>query len=110
MFYQDKKYPRETAGSMMTNEFPRVLRSATIGDVLDLLFEIFRKRDKVKEIETINYIYVVDEENRLMGVLSIKEIFGTPREIKVEQIMTLTLSRRGNQLNLPGGRFFDRIK
>lgn len=87
MSHQNKKYPPKTAGSMMTNEFPKVRRSATIGDVLDLLFEIFKEKDKVKEIETINYIYVVDEENKLVGVLSIKEIFGTPRETRIEKIM-----------------------
>ncbi len=82
-----KKYPEETARSIMTNEFPRVRHSATIGDVLDLLFKIFEKKDKVKEIETINYIYVVDEKDRLVGVLSIKEIFGTPRKTKIEEMM-----------------------
>jgi len=82
-----KKYPEETAGSIMTNEFPRVRHSATIGDVLDLLFKIFEKKDKVKEIETINYIYIVDKKDRLVGVLSIKEIFGTPRKTKIEEIM-----------------------
>jgi len=82
-----RKYPKETAGSIMTNEFPRVRRSATIGDVLNLLFKIFEKKDKVKEIETINYIYIVDKKDRLVGVLSIKEIFGTPRKTKIEEIM-----------------------
>lgn len=85
--FNSKKYPLEIAGSIMTNEFPQVLDSATIGDVLDLLFETFRKKDKVKEIETINYIYVVDGEDRLVGVLSIKEIFRTPRKTKLEEIM-----------------------
>lgn len=93
MSHQDKKYPEKTAGSMMTNEFPRVLRSATIGDILDLLFKIFKEKDKVKEIETINYIYVVDKEDRLVGALSIKEIFGISKETRVEKIMEKDLVR-----------------
>lgn len=52
-----------------------------ISDVKKLLFE------KIKELETINYLYVVSRERKLLGVFSIKEIFRKTPETKVEEIM-----------------------
>ncbi len=78
---QIKHYPLETAGRLMITAVPLVRPSQTIAEVESMLLE------KTKEMETINYIYVVDEEKKLVGVISIKELFRLPKEAVVQEIM-----------------------
>lgn len=65
----------------MIENVPISFPEARILDVKKMLFE------RMKELETINYIYVVDKERKLVGVFSIKEIFRKPEEIVVREIM-----------------------
>ena len=75
------KYPSDTAGRKKINNVPVALSEDRILDVKNMLFE------KMEELETINYIYVIDEEKRLVGAFSIKDIFLRPEETKVKDIM-----------------------
>jgi len=65
----------------MVSEVPLVGMNATISDVQELL------ESKKSNFESISYIYVIDEEKRLKGVLSIKELFRLPKKLKVRQVM-----------------------
>jgi len=84
---QDKKvvskpsYPPQSAARHMTANVPIVLPQATIADIERLLLE------KVKEFDTINYIYVVDTEKKLLGVISIREYFSYPKTERAVSIM-----------------------
>lgn len=75
------KYPPESAGRKIIEQVPLCYQDNTILDVKKMLFE------RISEIETINYIYVIDKEEKLLGVFSIKEIFRRPENTKVEEIM-----------------------
>jgi magnesium transporter len=77
----DKKLPLESAGRRMIKEVPLAYPEDNILAVRNMLFE------KMKELETINYIYVVDKEKKLLGVFSIKEVFRKPEKTRVEAIM-----------------------
>ena len=48
---------------------------------------------KIKELDTINYIYVVDSAGNLKGTISIKEIFRQPKETVVSEIMDKKLAK-----------------
>ncbi|RMG01913.1 MAG: magnesium transporter [Planctomycetota bacterium] len=61
-------YPEDTAGAIMTTEFARINRNVTPRTALE---EIGRQAE---ELETIYYIYVVDEENHLDGVVSARQL------------------------------------
>ena len=80
-----KIFPPQTAGRLMTSQVPLVLKQQTIKEVQTLFFE------KMKEFETINYIYVINEKKKLIGVFSIKEIFRMPKNLKVSDIMRTEL-------------------
>jgi magnesium transporter len=69
-----KKYPKNSAGALMTDKVPVALMSDTIFEV-----EKYLKRKKA-ELESINYIYLVDSKNILKGAVSIKEIFRQGKE------------------------------
>ena len=77
----NKKYPNESAGRKMIKAVPIVYSEQRILDVKNMLF------DKMKELETINYIYVINKKEELIGVFSIKEIFRSPEQTKVREIM-----------------------
>jgi len=77
----NKKFPIESAGRKMIKAVPLCYQEERILDVKKMLFE------KIKEIETVNYIYVIDKEKKLLGVFSIKEIFRKPEGTKVKEIM-----------------------
>lgn len=74
-------YPQNTAGSRMTGAIPCAKTGETIEGVEKMLSL------KAGTFETIDYIYVVDENNSLRGVISIKEIFSIRKDAKVEDAM-----------------------
>jgi magnesium transporter len=74
-------YLHESAGRIMATGLPMVSPHKNIGDVWDLLF------NESKNFETINYIYVVDNQKKLLGVFSIKDIFTNSKETLIQKIM-----------------------
>lgn len=75
------KYPPESAGRRMITNVPTAQPEETILNVRQRLFE------KANDFETLNYIYIVDQEGKLMGVLSLKDVFRKPEETKIENLM-----------------------
>lgn len=61
-------YEKETIGSLMTTEYVTAEASETVEQVL------LRLRHEGKLAETIYYIYVLNEEKRLIGVVSLREL------------------------------------
>ncbi|MCH8047793.1 MAG: magnesium transporter [Planctomycetes bacterium] len=61
-------YPEDTAGAVMTTELARLSESLTVREALE---EIGRQ---ARELETIYYIYIVDDENHLRGLVSARQL------------------------------------
>jgi len=61
-------YPEDTAGAVMTTEFARLSEELSVGKALE---EIGRQAE---ELETIYYLYVVDEEDHLRGLVSARQL------------------------------------
>jgi magnesium transporter len=76
-----KEFPSDTAGSKMISSIPSVQTGTTISEVEKMLLK------KVKTLETIDYVYIIDKKDILRGVISLKEIFRMPKNTKVEKIM-----------------------
>ncbi len=75
-----------SACRIMTEKIPITDLSSTVGDVEKML-----EREMAK-FETINYIYVVDgRDNKLKGVITIKEIFRQRKDKLVRDIMKTEL-------------------
>ena len=77
----NQRFPLESAGRLMTDKIPIIDAQATVAEIEKMLF------NKTKEFETINYIYVVDENKKLKGVVSVKDVFCLPKTRSVSQIM-----------------------
>jgi len=59
-----RAYPEQTAGAVMTTEFARLSEDLPVGQAVQ---EIGRQAE---QLETIYYLYVLDEEDHLRGLLS----------------------------------------
>lgn len=74
-------YAEDTAGGLMTNEYVAVYNTFTVQRVIDYL------REKAPTAETIYYVFVVDENHRLVGVVSLRELLIAAPDTPVESIM-----------------------
>lgn len=63
-----RAYPEGTAGAVMTTEVAKLPNTLTVRAALD---EIGRQ---AKDLETIYYIYIVDDENHLSGLVSARQL------------------------------------
>ena len=74
-------YPEGSAGSVMTTEFATIPPDLTVREALDHL------RRAAPSRETIYYIYVTDENRKLIGVLSLKNLVLAEPDQVVKDIM-----------------------
>ena len=75
-------YEEDTAGGLMTIEFLDFLPDTTVDETMTNI------RLLVPDVEFIYYIYVVDQEDHLLGVITLKKLLTSPLDAKLEDIMT----------------------
>ncbi|MBI1901339.1 MAG: magnesium transporter, partial [Planctomycetia bacterium] len=78
-----RTYPEHTAGAMMTTEFARVGEGSKVRESLE---EVGRQAER---LETIYYLYVVDDEDHLRGIVSARQLLsamGKP-DVRVRDVM-----------------------
>ncbi|PRO66103.1 magnesium transporter [Alkalicoccus urumqiensis] len=75
-------YEEETAGAIMTKEFIALRKSDRVTDVMQ------RLREEAPDAETIYYLYVVDDYNRLAGVVSLRDLITASPDSTVEEAMS----------------------
>ena len=73
-------YPEGSVGRLMTPDFIAVHEDWTVQQVLDFVREFGRDR------ETLNFIYVVDDHNKLIDDVRIREFLLRPLPTKVSEI------------------------
>ncbi|MGF1530341.1 MAG: magnesium transporter [Puniceicoccaceae bacterium] len=81
-------YDSETAGGVMTTEVMTLSPDLTIDQAIG---EVRRLSE---EIESVYYIYVVDEERRLLGVVSMRQLLLSKSHLKVRDIMVTEVHGR----------------
>ena len=74
-------YPEDTAGGIMTTEFVAVPATLTAAETID------RLRELEPDAETIYYVYVVDDDGRLVGVLSLRDLIVAPPATPIAEVM-----------------------
>lgn len=68
-----RQYPEGTAGAIMTTAFARLSEDLPVEQVKSVL------REQAEDLETIYYLYVVDKEDHLRGLISFREVvMGAP--------------------------------
>ncbi len=74
-------FPEDSAGGMMTTEFVAVPATLTAAETID------RLRELEPDAETIYYVYVVDDDGRLVGVLSLRDLIVARPETRIAEVM-----------------------
>lgn len=74
-------YKQDRAGGLMNPRFARVRPEMTADEAIAYL------RLQASGVETIYYVYVLDQEQRLLGVLSFRDLFNCPKEQPIQTIM-----------------------
>ena len=76
-----QRYPPRTAGRLMTEKFATIRPGWTAAETLDHLKRID------PEVETVQSLYAVDEDGRLVGYVSLRRLFPAPPDRKIADMM-----------------------
>jgi magnesium transporter len=75
------KHAENTAGALMTTDYAWLPAHITVAEALD------RLRLQAPDRETIYYVYVLDEQRKLLGVVSLRDLILAPRHALVRDSM-----------------------
>ena len=75
-------YEEKTAGSIMTTEFVAIYKHQTVAETLKQM------KEQARSAETIYYNYVLDEQKRLVGVLSLRDLIVANEDDIIEDVMS----------------------
>ncbi len=76
-------YAEDEAGGLMNPRFARIRPDATVDEAISYL----RRQAREANAEVIYYAYVLDEEQRLLGVASFRDLFAASPEKRVRDVM-----------------------
>jgi magnesium transporter len=74
-------YREDTAGGLMTTEYVAIQHTLTAAQAID------RLRELEPDAESIYYVYVIDEEEHLLGVLSLRDLIVVRPETRIRDFM-----------------------
>ncbi len=74
-------FDEDTAGGIMALEFVAVDENATIQDSIEMI------REKREEVGSLYHVWVVDSFQRLVGVVSLKDLVISPPDTQIREIM-----------------------
>ncbi|CAI3295572.1 magnesium transporter [Enterococcus cecorum] len=75
-------YEDETAGSIMTTEYVSIVANQTVRSAMYVL------KSEANVAETIYYIYVVDAEDHLVGVISLRDLIVNDDDALIADVMS----------------------
>ena len=74
-------YPEDAAGGIMTTAYIAVGAHLTAADAIDVL------RELEPDAETVYYVYVADDDDRLVGVLSLRDLIVAQPNTPIADVM-----------------------
>jgi magnesium transporter len=74
-------YKEDQAGGLMSPRFARLRPDMTVDEAISYL------RRQAGQLETMYYAYAVDQDQRLLGVVSFRDLFSADREKRVRDTM-----------------------
>lgn len=89
-------YEEDEAGGLMSSRFARVRPEMKVDEAISYL-----RRQAVSSIEpeTIYYVYVLDAQQRLLGVVSFRDLFAAPSDRAVSEVMNTEVVRVREELD-----------
>src|SRR3989338_10097710 len=81
---QKMAYRKDTAGHRMRTDVPTVGESQTLREVHDFLTK------NNADFRSINYVYVLDEGKKLVGIISVRDLFSKHLDKPVGEVCKRT--------------------
>ena len=75
-------YEEESTGGIMATDYISINKDMTVKETIEYM------RKNAEDAETIYYIYVIDDEEKLVGVLSLRELITSRDATRIEDIMS----------------------
>ncbi|SHG91277.1 magnesium transporter [Tepidibacter thalassicus] len=75
-------YKEDSAGGIMTTDFIALRKDITVYSAIEYL------RENAPDAETIYYVYVIDKDQKLVGVISLRELIIAKPNSLIEDIMS----------------------
>ena len=98
------KYPEDTAGGTMS---PRAI---SLPETMKVKRAIDELRQKEKELEEINYVYVTNDEGKLTGVLPLRDIAFREPDLRLKEVMNTDVKTISPELDRERvARIFDKF-
>jgi magnesium transporter len=79
-----KEYPKSTVGAIMRTNFFYLFGDMTVRSAL----ERARANLRIRQDNTVDVLYVVNDSGRYIGTLSLQRLISAPPEVKVREVMT----------------------
>ncbi len=75
-------YAEDQAGGLMSPRYARVRPDMTVAEALAYL-----RKQALEQVETIYLVYVLDGQQHLLGVISVRRLFSSQPQLKVSEVM-----------------------
>lgn len=75
------KYAEDTAGGLMTSDFVYLYEDATVDQAIQEV------RKNAEEFENLYYLYILNKDDQLVGVVGLKKLIIYPPETKIINVM-----------------------
>jgi flagellar motility protein MotE (MotC chaperone)/sporulation protein YlmC with PRC-barrel domain len=91
------EYRDHTAGALMTTEYVAVSETATVHDAIEVL------RQNEELLESLNTLFLVDEEERVVGAVPLARLFIAPgsdplRKSVIEPLLVVSVNENENRV------------
>jgi magnesium transporter len=87
-------YAEDEAGGLMNPRYARLRPDMHVDEAIGYL-----RRQARERIATIYYVYVLDGQQRLVGVISFRELFAAPGDTKVQDVMRTDMVTVSEQMD-----------
>lgn len=88
-------YEDDTAGGLMTTEFIKASPNWTVAETREHV------REMSESLRSINFVYVVNEKNELLGIVSMRSLIVYPPAEKLKHIMKKVRSHQAVHVDSP---------
>jgi len=96
-------YPEDSAGGLMAKELVKVNINWSVSEC------VVELRKQAEEVDEVHTVYVIDDKQRLVGILSLKKLILYPPETKVDTlIFSEVISVKADTTNMEVSRIMEK--
>ncbi len=79
-------YAEDEAGGLMNPRFARVRPDMLVAEAIRYV-----RKQALSKVDPVHYVYVLNPDQRLLGVLSLRQLFVAPPEKRISEVMEVEL-------------------